>query len=58
VNRVCEDCEQSLLFFDCKYPFWYHAHETPRHGEWVPDHDCVADASKTASADTGCGGAA
>jgi hypothetical protein len=49
-TSTCYGCGHRLLFFRCEYPFPYHPGATPRHGEWVLDHDCVADASK-ASAD-------
>lgn len=55
----CQYCHQPQVFFDCAYPFWYHVGGTPRHGDWVPEHGCVADASKASSADRdmGCDGA-
>ncbi len=44
-ETTCEHCGHLLLWLDCPYPFWYHAGATPRHGDWVPDHGCVADAT-------------
>ncbi len=51
-DATCVYCEQPMVLLDCAYPFWYHAYEeTPRHGDWVPDHGCVADFSAASAAD-------
>lgn len=42
-TATCPYCTTEMALLDCAYPFWYHAHEAPRHGEWVPAHDCPAD---------------
>jgi hypothetical protein len=39
-------CPTPMVWQDCPYPFWYHEGTTPRHGEWVPEHDCDADWSR------------
>lgn len=54
----CRYCDRPLVWLDCEYPFLYHVGAMPRHGEWVPGHGCVADASRvSADAFKGCGGA-
>jgi hypothetical protein len=52
-GAVCPYCHVQMVWLDCEYPFWYHPHETPRHGEWVPAHGCVADFGGT-TPEQGC----
>ena len=50
-TRSCPSCPRPMVFLACKYPFWYHEGGTPRHGDWVPEHNCVADASRARADD-------
>jgi hypothetical protein len=51
----CAHCNQELVWFDCPYPFPYHPNETPRHGDWVPEHGCAADWSRRSGSDVPIG---
>lgn len=51
----CQYCGQQLVWFGCAYPFFHHPAETPRHGEWVPDHNCDADWSRRSGVDVPVG---
>jgi hypothetical protein len=47
-----------MVWHDCPFPFWFHEGTTPRHGEWVPEHDCDADWPRRTWTDVpvNCGG--